>query len=95
MDEVEREIEKTRTEINQLDLKIIGLLGERMKLILHIGKIKHSYNLKKVSHEREKEVFRTRMARGKKNDLREKFIKKLYLLIMKESRIIEKKLRTD
>ncbi|MBW1616744.1 MAG: bifunctional 3-deoxy-7-phosphoheptulonate synthase/chorismate mutase type II [Deltaproteobacteria bacterium] len=85
------EIEKIREQIDAIDYKIIGLLAERKKLSENIGKKK---KLKKVSifqPERWNAIAESRISTGKKYNLSEEFILKLFSKIHQESIGIQRK----
>ena len=81
--------------------KTLKIISEKIKknnvelLINNAGLyLNKEFDIKLTSHQREKEVERSRQVKARKNDLREKFIRKLYHIIMVESRKIEKKGKT-
>jgi len=85
------EIEKVREQIDAVDYKIIDLLAQRRELAENIGKKK---KLKKVSifqPERWNAIAESRISAGKKYNLSEDFILKLFSKIHQESIGIQRK----
>jgi len=83
-------LKKLRNKINQIDFKIINLLGARMEVCRNIGIIKTQNNLPIYVPKRELEVIKNRQQNAGKKDLSDRFIKIIFRLIMTESKKIQK-----
>ena len=95
MDNVEKEIYKIREEIDEIDFRIIKLLKIRMQYALEIAHIKKENDMKITDSKREKQLIKSRKVKAKNNELREKFAKKLFQIILNESKKIQKKGKTN
>ncbi len=84
-------LEKARTEIDEIDAKILELLAERLKICTQLGKYKKQHALPIQNKEREKEVIRERTQKFKELGYAdEKFVSELFEMIMKKSREVQK-----
>lgn len=83
-------IKKLRNEIDKADEKIILLLGKRMELSKKIGELKKKSGEKIVDNAREKEIFEKIRKNAIKNKIDEKTAQKIYGLIIKDSKKIQK-----
>jgi len=79
-----------RKRIDEIDIKILELLNERVKCVINIGKIKKPKRLPLYSAEREDEIFK-KLFLANKGPLEEKNIRTLFERIIDESRNIERK----
>ena len=75
-----------RKEIDKIDNKIILLLKKRLESARKIGAYKKKNGLKIVDKKREKEILLDRI---KKSKLSKDFTKKLFSVIIKESREVQ------
>jgi chorismate mutase len=79
-------IEKYRNEIDDLNKKIVDLLGKRMDLARKIGKIKRKEGIQVRDYEREHQVLTAIREYARLHDLPEKYIEQVFELIIKASR---------
>jgi chorismate mutase len=79
-------IEELREQTNDIDLKIISLLGERNKLSIMIGEQKKINNIPIKDKEREMEMVECLEREGLKRGLNPLFVERLYKNILEESR---------
>jgi chorismate mutase len=76
-----------RKKINNIDSKILNLLKERFENSKKIGRIKKKKGMKVLDKKREKEIVKGLI---EKSNLNKKFIKKIYSIIFRESRRLQK-----
>lgn len=88
-------LKKLRKKIDKIDKKIIKNISQRNKLIIQVAKFKKEKNITTYQPEREKELFKDRIKTGKKNKLNPKFIKKLFEIILSESKKIQEKTKEE
>ncbi|MDP2938500.1 MAG: chorismate mutase [Candidatus Omnitrophota bacterium] len=81
-----------RQGIDEIDFKVLELVGKRMELSERIGEIKIERGLPACVPEREIQVIATRQNWGIRYRLRAKFVKALFRVIMFESKKIQKEL---
>lgn len=84
-------LEKIRTEIDQIDQKIITLLGKRELKIAEIASIKLKKNLKIKDHLREKNALQDRYEIAQKHLLEKKYIKAIFTTIFNHSVSVQEK----
>lgn len=83
--DLSQKLKKKRKEINLLDLKLLTLLNQRLRMALEIGKIKKEMGKKIYNPKREKEVLE-RLKQKNKGLLKEEDLKKIFTTIMKVCR---------
>ena len=83
--DLSQKLKKKRKEINLLDLKLLTLLNQRLRMALEIGKIKKEMGKKIDDPRREKEVLE-RLKLKNKGPLKEEDLKKIFTTIMKVCR---------
>ena len=83
--DLSRKLKKKRKEINLLDLKLLTLLNQRLRMALEIGKIKKEMGKKIDDPRREKEVLE-RLKLKNKDPLKDEDLKKIFTTIMKVCR---------
>jgi len=76
-----------RKKIDKIDNDIIRLLKKRLDSAREIGNYKKKQGIKIIDKKREKEILKDRI---KKSDLSKNFTKKLFSIIIKESREVQK-----
>lgn len=81
------QIRQLRTQIDQLDLEIMKLLKRRLTVSKRIGTIKKRAGIAVKQEQREEKALNLRLNRGKKLKMEEVFIKKLFQLIFRQSRL--------
>ena len=84
------DIDDWRLKIDEIDLKILELLNERIKCVINIGKMKKPRGVPLYSAEREDEIFK-KLLSANKGPLKENNIRNLFERIIDESRNIERK----
>ncbi len=75
-----------RQGIDEIDFKVLDLIGKRMELSEKIGEIKSELGLSVCVPEREKEVVSKRQQWGEDYGFRQMFVRVLFRVIMQESR---------
>lgn len=84
-------LKQLRTQINRLDKKILGLLNQRTRLALAIGRLKDKEGKPVYSPERETEVYRI-LSKINKGPLPNKSLKAIYREIMSSALGLQKRL---
>lgn len=84
-DIVDAELQEYRTQIDQIDERIIELLGERMKIAEVIGEYKREKNITILQLERWKEIIQSRTAWSLEAGLTDEFTKNYLEQLHKES----------
>ncbi|QJC37476.1 bifunctional chorismate mutase/prephenate dehydrogenase [Enterobacteriaceae endosymbiont of Donacia thalassina] len=79
-----------RNKIDILDLKLLDILSERLKLVKEIGLIKNKYGLPLYVPEREKSIINTKKKEAKKKGISPSFIENIFRYIINESYSYEK-----
>lgn len=80
-----------RKSIEKIDNNIIRLLSTRLKIAKNIGILKHKKELEVVNRDREKNLINLHRKYSKQNKIDQKFIDKIFKLVIKHSRAIQKK----
>ncbi len=80
-----RELQVLRSKIDTSDNKILQILGTRMQIAKEIGTLKKKNNVAILQSERWDEILQTMIELGKKNNLSEAFVIKLFKAIHQES----------
>jgi chorismate mutase len=83
---------KLRKKIDKLDMKMIGILAQRMFYVSEVAEYKKEYGLKRRQKDREKEIFENLKHRAIESSLSPKLLKDLFKRIIKESHRIEKEI---
>ena len=77
--------------IDIIDQKLLGLLNQRLRIALEIGKIKKQMGTKIYDRKREKEVLeRLRLRSRNKRFLKERDVKKIFATIIRVCRRSQK-----
>jgi monofunctional chorismate mutase len=76
-----------RKKIDEIDHELVKLIGERLDSAKEIGKYKKKNGIKIVDKKREKEILNDRI---KNSRLSKEFTKKLFSVIIHESRRVQK-----
>jgi chorismate mutase len=84
-----KEIEKLRDEIDEVDRKMVELLNNRMRCAINLGEIKRRLNLSVYMPEREKEVISNVLIHNT-GPLSNDAMRRLYERIIDESRHVER-----
>ncbi|MBK6912226.1 MAG: chorismate mutase [Ignavibacteriales bacterium] len=82
-------LKELRNDIDLMDRNIATQLSERIKLIFLIGQIKKDLNIQTYSSRREQEILKNVTSISNETVL-QKSIKKIYVKIIEESRLIQK-----
>ena len=85
-----QEIENLRKRIDKINDNLLKLLSGREKICKEIGEIKKQNGLAIRDEKREKEIFSKLREKARELGLDEGHVKKLFSLIIKNSRKIEK-----
>ncbi|HBX53279.1 MAG TPA: 3-deoxy-7-phosphoheptulonate synthase [Bacteroidales bacterium] len=88
-------LEQYRDQIDSIDLQMLDLLGERMKIVREIGKYKSKNNVTILQLRRWEKIIATRSEYGNKAGLSYDFIKNLLELVHKESIQIQTKIMSN
>jgi chorismate mutase len=81
------ELNNLRNKVDKLDHELLGIIKKRLLVSKYIGDYKKKNNFKIRDRKREKEILQDKL---EKSSLDGKFIKKLFKLILNESRRIQK-----
>ncbi len=84
------ELSKLRQEIDKIDEKIIENIAKRRQISAKIGKYKQLNKLPITQKKREKEVLRQRIKEAEKKNIKKKLTKRLFQLIFRDSRKLQK-----
>lgn len=84
------ELNALRTVINDLDQHIIELISQRLQIVRHIGVIKKQQKVKIRDPKREKQLQQFYKKLSKKHKITYPTIQKIFLLLMEESRRLQK-----
>lgn len=85
-----KEIVNLRKKINKLDSKLIKILEKRFAVCKKIGKYKSKRGILILDKKREKEIIKNLC---KKTNFSRDFVKKLFCLILGESKKLQKNLK--
>lgn len=91
-DDWREKLSECRQGIDEVDFKVLELVGRRMELSERIGEIKSELGLPVCVPEREAEVLGDRRNAGRVRGLREEFVRALFELVMVESKRIQSEL---
>ena len=80
-----------RENIEKIDNTIIRLLSMRLKIAKNIGILKQKRGFRVVDHNREKELMKLHHKYSGQNKIDQKFIDKIFNLVIKHSRAVQKK----
>lgn len=83
-------LEEIRSNINEIDTKIIDLLKERMDYAGEVARIKLQKGSRLIDEKREKEMVERLISIGKKKGISDGFLKKIFFEIIDESVRIQK-----
>ena len=84
-------LENIRKELDIIDAKLIKLLAKRQAYMPFVGKYKKENNLPFNQPEREKEILKSKGKMAKDLGLDPNFVEKVFLLIFKNSKEIQKR----
>ena len=84
-------LQDLRRSIEKIDNNIIKLLSMRFKIAKNIGILKQKNGLRIVNHDREKNLMNLHHKYSQQNKIDEKFIDKIFNLVIKHSRTVQKK----
>lgn len=85
-------LENLRIQIDNCDKEILLLLKRRMQTAKKIAEVKQRLNMEIFQLEREEKVIKERVSLGKEYLFSENFTKKLFQVIMDESKLEQQKL---
>ncbi len=78
-------LSKLRTRIDETDLKILDIIGKRMKIVEEVGALKRDKNVAILQTRRWQEILETMLTVGKEKELSKDFILRLFQAIHQES----------
>ncbi|MFC1562487.1 chorismate mutase [candidate division KSB1 bacterium] len=84
------DIDDWREKIDEINIKILELLNERIEYVIKVGKMKKQKGLPLYSAERENEIFEM-LFKANKGHLEEKNIRNIFERIIDESRDLQRK----
>ena len=84
-DEYKNNLNNLRTKINLVDSQLLETLGKRMSIAEEIGVLKKENNVAVLQSKRWNDILEKMIADGKKKDLSEQFILRVYKAIHQES----------
>jgi chorismate mutase len=90
-----KELTSVRERIDELDRQIVGLLGERFKIIREAGEIKVDKNLKLFQKARVEQVLNNVQTHAKNNNLSEDRIRHIYTQLIDYAHEIEGHIKED
>jgi chorismate mutase-like protein len=80
-----------RKKLNEIDSKIIDLLSERQSYMPAVGKYKQKNGLAITQAKREKEILDSLTKSAKKNKINPELVRKIFKLIIKDAKVIQRK----
>jgi len=83
-------INKLRKKIDKLDRELLTILDKRMAVSVEVGKYKAKNKVAIRDRKRESNIIRAKMD---SSDLNKSFVKKLFKLVFKESRRLQRGLK--
>ena len=92
--DLSQRLKRNRKKIDLIDRKLLGLLNQRLRIALEIGKIKKEMGEKVYDPKREKEVLR-RLKIKNRGPLKEKDLEKVFRTIMKVCRRSQKVVNSE
>jgi chorismate mutase len=84
-DEYRNNLNNLRTKINLVDSQLLDILGKRMNIAQEIGVLKKENNVAVLQSKRWNEILEKMIADGKKKDLSEQFILRVFKAVHQES----------
>ncbi|WP_415580954.1 chorismate mutase [Flavobacterium longum] len=90
-DSFQKQLGKLRLQIDELDGKIIDILGKRMAIADEIGALKQRHNVSILQTERWQQILENMTAAGQAQHLSEEFILRLFKAIHQESIVHQEK----
>lgn len=78
-------IAKLRTQIDEIDGKVLEIIGKRMKIVQQIGELKRERNVAILQNHRWQEILERMLLIGKQEELSEEFIISLFKAVHQES----------
>ncbi len=85
------QLKSIRKLVDRIDSQLVNLIALRQNLSQEIGKIKKQNNLSVINPEREEMILERTSSIARKKKIDDKFVKKIFQLIIKQSRIIQRK----
>ena len=93
MNNFNEDIEQLREEIDSLDIELISILAQRIRVVEAVGKKKTEYGLKPFDRKRWKIVLNSRIALGKEAGLSLVLVRSIFIILHRHSLYIQKRLR--
>lgn len=85
-------LDKLRNKINNIDNKLISLLGERAKLSAEVARFKKKHKLPIMSLKREKEIISRTIELARSKKVSKDLAKKIIQLIIEDSKKIQRRM---
>ncbi|MDP2209225.1 MAG: chorismate mutase [Bacteroidota bacterium] len=85
------QLKSMRKLVDRIDSELVNLIAVRQHLAEAIGKIKKQNNLSITNPEREQIILERTSSIARRKMLDDKFVRKIFQLIIKQSRIIQRK----
>ena len=82
---INADIEKLRTEIDNLDDRLVEVLADRMRLVREIGQMKNAHDIPILQPERWRMILLRAVERGEQKELTAEFIEELFKAVHQES----------
>ncbi len=83
-------LKELHLKIDEINSKILNLIVKRNQIVKKIGKHKKEKNLPIYNLKREKEIYNKMEISAKRKGINRKFIRKLFGLILKQSKGVDK-----
>ncbi len=84
-------LDSIRAKINKIDTQLVGLISKRQSLMPAVGKYKKENKLPLTDLAREKEILESKKKIAKQLKLNPIFIEKIFKLLFKEGKKVQKK----
>ncbi|EJS45865.1 TPA: chorismate mutase [Bacillus thuringiensis] len=85
-------LEEWRSEIDNINTKIVELLSERMRVCTEIARYKYKYNINMMQPKRIEEVLKKTSIIAKEENINPKYIEDIFKIIINETCEVEDKL---
>ncbi|PGS67670.1 chorismate mutase [Bacillus thuringiensis] len=85
-------LEEWRSEIDNINTKIVELLSERMRVCTEIARYKYKYNINMMQPKRIEEVLKKTSIIAKEENINPKYIRDIFKIIINETCEVEDKL---
>jgi chorismate mutase len=90
MNNRDNSLETLRSNIDELDLKLLYLLGKRLSISVEIGRLKSADSMSLHDLEREREIISSRQLAARKVGLPPEYVAELFETVLEHSRAVAK-----